>query len=120
MLCEWWTKHKTPLLPSAVFIPAIGLVAKGAMGFLFVPEKTEGGIGIVEFVTTNPDASPKERLSGWNAVMSGLEAIAIEKGCGSLMSFVAQGKSEEHMLSKTGWLDVTGTPHLIFGKVLCR
>lgn len=119
MICEWWTKHKSPVLPKAVFLPAIGLISEAAAGFLFVPEKTQGGIGIIEFTTTDPDAHVRVRLESVKSVYAGLEGIAKEMKCGSLMSFVAQGRSEEHLLLKRGWADVTGIPHLIFGKALC-
>lgn len=118
MICEWWTKHKAPLIP-VVFLPAIGLIDDGAVGFLFVPEKTQGGIGVIEFTTSNPGATAKSRLQAVKAIYAGLETIAIRLGCGSVMSFVAQGKSEEHILSKMGWADAAGGPHLIYAKALC-
>lgn len=119
MICEWWIKHEAPVIPSVVFLPAFGLVADcAAAAWLFVCEGTQGGVGLIEFTTTNPEAPAKARLSAVKEVYAGLESLAKEKGCGSVLALVGVNSSERRIMEKSGYLNTGGEPHLIYGKPL--
>ncbi len=123
VFCAWLQRRGAPVLPQEAFMSAQGFVAEEegkllAASWLYVVPGTQGGIGIIEFTTTNPAISTgKALLSGVKQLYSHLEQKAWEQGCGSLLSFVAPGSGEQHIFEKTGWANVTGgRPHLTYGK----
>lgn len=123
VICSWQKGHGAPTMTPAVFLSADGRVAEVdgvamAMSFLYVVPGTKGGIGIVEFTTTNPEGSLRQRHGAAKELYAHIEAEAWLQGCGSLLSFVAPGQGEQHIFDKTGWNDLTGgIPHMIYGKV---
>lgn len=122
MISSWWDLHGAPIMPAQVFLPGQGLIAECdealAVAWLFVCPNTQGGIGLIEFMTTNPKGSPKEILRAVKEVFKHLQLAAKRQGCGSVMSFVKQDGSEQHLLEKDAWIEVGGVPHLIYGKSL--
>lgn len=120
IVAGWWRGHSAPVVVKEAFLSADGFVAENgemlAASWLYVAPGTRGGIGVLEFTTTNPIGSPRHLLSAVNALYQHIEEVAWAKGCGSILSFVAQNRSEQHLLAKIGWQDVTGVPHMIFGK----
>ncbi len=122
MIADWWVKRKSPVMPEVVFLPASGFIAYDervplAASWLFVAPGTKGGIGVIEFTTTNPIFGVSRiLLSAVKALYAHLESVAWEKGCGSVISFVAQNGSEQHIMDKMGYINPGGIPHLIYGK----
>lgn len=122
MISAWWTGHKSPVVPAPVFFSAQGFkaVEEGiayAASWLYVVPGTRGGIGIIEFTTTNPEMSfSKKVLAAVKSLYAHVESVAWSQGCGSIMSFVAQDGSESRIMDKTGFVNVGGPAHLIYGK----
>lgn len=120
---DWWRRRGTPELPAAAFFSAQGFVVEDtglmiAVTWLYVVPGTRGGIGILEFTTTNPAVADKRLvLESVKRLYAEVEAKAWEQGCGSMISFVAPGKGEQHLFDRCGWRDLTGgQPHLLYGK----
>jgi hypothetical protein len=122
----WWTIHGFPVLPMGIFLPGLGFVAEQhgeavAASWLFVANGTAGGIGLIEFTTTNPGIlSQRSHLAAVKALYVHLEAKALALKCSSVMSFVAVNGGEQHIMDKMGYENVGKVPHHIYGKALCR
>lgn len=120
---SWWEARGATALPEAVFLPARGYVAESdgvlvAAAWLFVVPGTAGGIGVLEFMSTNPEVPVgKNLLECVKALYAHVESEAWASGCGSIISFVAPGSGEERQMLRHGWADLTsGVKHLMFGK----
>lgn len=123
ILRSWWDARGASSLPADVFIPARGYVAESggvlvAAAWLFVAPGTAGGIGVLEFMSTNPEVTVgRNLLECVKALYAHIENQAWELGCGSVISFVAPGTGEEHQMTRHGWSDLTGgVKHLMLGK----
>lgn len=124
ILRSWWVARGLAPLPDAAFLPGRGYVVEVsgvlvACAWLFIVPGTAGGIGILEFMSTNPKiAVGKSLLSDVKALYAHLEIEAWAAGCGSLISFVAPESGEHHQMQRNGWADLTGgVKHLMLGKV---
>ena len=121
-VARWWSARGLALPPPACFLSALGFVAtyEGmpvAASWLYVVPGSQGGIGIIEFTTTNPDFRPmKTVLRAVRMLYQHLEARAWQEGCGSVLSFVGDNTGEERIMTRMGWTDCSGTPHKTFGK----
>ena len=122
---EWWAKRGSKM-PAAAFLPAQGFIAElngvlVAASWLYVVPGTKGGIGIIEFTATNPNvATSRDLLIAVKELYAVVEQAAWDGGCGSVLSFVAPGSSEEHIMKRGGWNDITGgVHHLMLGRVRC-
>jgi hypothetical protein len=128
IIAKWWETHKAVNIPKEVFLPAAGYIAVDeqltpvAVSWLFVASGTVGGIGMIEFTTTNPAFGiSKKLLQAVNALYEHLEVEAWSRGCKAVMSMVEDGGSESRIMAKLGYVDVGGRPHLIYGKAIkCR
>lgn len=124
MISEWWKARDAGVMPKGVFLPAEGFIVEEggvamAASWLFVAPGTQKGIGVIEFTTTNPKCGlSKILLAGAKALYAHLEKVAVTKGCGSILSFVAPGRSEQHIMDRIGYTNCGGPPHLIYGKAL--
>lgn len=124
ILRSWWEKRGLASLPDSAFLPGAGFVVEDgsiliACAWLFVVPGCSGGIGVLEFMSTNPQVAVcKSLLACVKALYSHVELKAWEAGCGSLISFVAPGTGEQHYMERNGWADLTGgVHHLMLGKV---
>lgn len=125
MVCDWWKARNAPALPKPIFLPADGFVAEDsgapvAACWLFVANGTRGGIGLLEFTTTNPRSLPRRAVEAVKALYSHVEQVALLRQCASLLSFVEDGKGEQHLMEKMGWQDSAGVNHRIYAKALCQ
>ena len=123
MIVNWWIGHKAPVIPAEVFLPGYGFIAEEdgqslAVSWLFVATNTTGGIGMVQFTTSNPCAPAKLVSGAVQRVLKELEDVAKETGCGSVMSFVRQDRGEQRIFAENGWSDLAGVPHNLYGKAL--
>lgn len=124
ILRSWWKARGMAPLPDSAFLPGRGYVVEDggllvACAWLFMVPGTTGGIGILEFMSTNPKlAVGRSLLACVKELYAHVEKQAWEGGCGSVISFVAPGSNEEHHLARQGWADLTGgVKHVMFGKV---
>lgn len=128
ILRSWWEQRGVAPLPDSAFLPGRGYLAEDAgvrvaCAWLFVVPGTAGGIGILEFMSTNPKITPgRTLLAAVKELYAHIEEQAWAGGCGSLISFVAPGTGEQHYMERHGWTDLTGgVHHLMLGKVRpCR
>ncbi len=123
MVVNWWLGHKAPVLLEFFFLPGIGFIAERdgqslAVSWLFVAPKTDGGLGMIQYTTSNPYALIPAIPSAVEAVLSHLEGVAKEMGCGSVVSFVRQDRGEQRIFAENGWTDLAGVPHNLYGKAL--
>lgn len=123
LLCEWWKARGHAVLDQAVF-PEEGAVYVAnnrpvAMSFLYADRM--GKLAMIEFTSTNPDPaiSARSKLRGVKELFGRLEAEARERGCLCVLSMVTPNGSEEHLLSKLGWVTSPDQkPHVMAAKRL--
>lgn len=119
----WWRARGSSVLPAPAFMSAEGFIVESggipvAVSWLYVVPGTKGGIGVVEFTTTNPAvAVSRDLISCVRALYAHVQTQAWAWGCGSVMSFVAPDSAEQRIFEQDGWKDLTGgVPHLMYGK----
>ena len=123
MIVNWWLGHKSPVLPDFMFLPGVGAIAQLdgqslAVSWLFVAPNTQGGLGMIQYTTGNPHAMITATPRAIEVVLSYLEDVAKQMGCGSVVSFVRQDRGEQRIFAENGWSDLAGVPHNLYGKVL--
>lgn len=91
-LAKWWEGHGWPVLSPAV-LPKLGVVAGNddgdvAAGFAYMDNSV--GVAMMEWVVTNPAASPMQSLRGINAVVEFLKAEVKALGYGVMLTSCRQ------------------------------
>ena len=119
----WWKKRGLKMPPEQCFLPAEGWMARNgiplAASWLYTVPSARGGIGVIEFTVSNPDAEFADRTLGIAKIYERLEDIARLRGCGSVLSFVVPEKGgEKTFVEKLGYKDIGDGPHRTFGKAL--
>lgn len=116
MLAQWWEGHGWPVLSPAI-LPKLGVIAANAegedvaAGFAYMDNSV--GVAMLEWVVTNPKASPMQSLRGINAVVEFLKAEVKELGYGVMLTSCRQPSLvkvyERHGFAKTD----EGVTHLL-------
>lgn len=117
---KWIAGHKAIPMPHYVF-PQGWIVGDGtvdiAMSFLYMD--VGGRFAVIEFLTTNPQvAMSKSLVLGVKTLVSHIERVAIDQGCRFIISFVAPGTGEEHLMAKLGYETSPGPSHRLYAKPL--
>ncbi len=81
---EWMGRRGFPVPPEAYLPDAGFMVGDFAAGFLY--ETKSGGMGWLEWVSSNPDKDPKDRALALDALLFHVAQIAQEKGIKALFS----------------------------------
>jgi hypothetical protein len=91
-LAQWWEGHGWPVV-SAAILPQLGVIAEGdigdvAAGFAYMDNSV--GVAMLEWVVTNPKASPMQSLRGINAVVDFLKTEVKTLGYGVMLTSCRQ------------------------------
>lgn len=126
LIASWWEQRKLKLIPEGCFLPSDGFMARNgeplAVSFLYTVPSANGGIGIIEFTTTNPVAKDKKGvLEAVKLLYAYLECVARTRGCGSVMALIVpNGSGEQHIMEEIGYQDVGDGPHRTYAKAIWR
>jgi len=105
MIREWWKGHKHPDIPIEL-LPDIGIIYYNPDGMpiacAFLYACNSSPIGWVEWITSNPEASPIESYKGVSNTIEFISQEAQRNGITMLMSTCRQ-KSLGRVLMKKGF-----------------
>lgn len=119
-LCGWWGARGLPSVPEVFISHAKGLVMSHdgkdvAAGFIYFDEAHK--IGLVDWITTNPEFSREPLLiEALSDLIDLLEKTALEAGCVAAFSFIAKDTGLHRMLVREGWNDPKSQPHVFLYK----
>lgn len=114
-LCEWWRLHGWEPVPAAV-LPKLGAIAmlEGvpvAAAWLYMDNSV--GVCWLEWLVTNPQATPKQSLIGINTVIQFLREQAVSFDYGVMMTTCRQA-SLVRVYEKNGFTKSDeGVTHLL-------
>jgi hypothetical protein len=115
MACEWWKAHGWEAVPAAI-LPKLGAVAviedvPIAAAFLYMDNSV--GVCWLEWLVTNPDATPKQSFKGINMVIEFLREVAVSMDYGIMMTTCRQA-SLVRVYEKNGFTKSDeGVTHLV-------
>jgi len=103
-LCRWWSAHGWEPVPFA-FLPIGFLVEEDGIfhsaGFLYI-DKT-APIGMLEWVVTNPNNSPRQSYKSLGFLLENITGFAVNNGiCAVYSKLVSSGL--EKLYNKHGFL----------------
>jgi len=118
-LSGWWERHAVPAVPLAI-LPTFGaFVGVGdtniAVGFVYFSKDNK--LGVVDWITTNPDMATGPTTREAVARLLGyFEHLAKSEGCHNLMSFVAKDTGLYRFMVRAGWQDPKSTANVYLCK----
>ncbi len=104
IICKWWEKHGLSVIPY-IFLPIGFIVSIGgtdiAAGWVHMDKNSP--MCWINWLVTNPDATPKEKHTGFNTVIDNLIGLA-EKEKYSFMAAFFYQKSIQRLALKRGFM----------------
>jgi len=91
LLCKWWRGHGFPCPPLS-FLPAAYVLERHAAGFLYAAAPMP--VGWLEWLVTDPDATPLAAGVSLLTVIRKLESLAQEQGVKWLFTAVSNSGLE--------------------------
>jgi hypothetical protein len=111
-VATWWEGHGWQAIPLDA-LPARGLIVPElAAGFLY---QTDSNIGIMEWIVSNPQATPRKAYEAIQDIVSGLHMMAKDMGCKSILTF-ARHRGLIRLYEKSGFVKTDeNMTHMIMG-----
>ena len=123
-LQKWWEGHGAHDVRREI-LPADGWIAHSngveiAASFFYHLIGSEGGIGIIEWTTTNPSLGfAREKVEAVKGLYERIEVEARSRKCVSMLSFVTPDSWERRTMGRMGYATSgDAKPHMVFAKPL--
>lgn len=92
-VCSWWEKHEWPKFPLSL-LPKTGFIVRGvAAGFMY---DTDSGVGILEWVVSNPDSDKIKRNEALDLVVKSL----LEEGKRMGKTFMFTSSNNKNLIER--------------------
>jgi hypothetical protein len=115
MMCKWWKAHGWEAVPAAI-LPKLGAIAVHdgvPMGAAWLYMDNSVGVCWLEWLVTNPVATPKQSLKAINTVTQFLSEVAVSMDYGIMMTTCRQA-SLVRVYEKNGFTKSDeGVTHLV-------
>jgi hypothetical protein len=110
-IAPWWTGHNWPVIPMG-FLPATGFIVPGvAVGFIY---STDSDVALMEWIVSNPKATPRDVVSALSAIIKSLKEAAKENGYTAIFSFI-KNEGLKTLYQRNGFkVTDTGMTHVLF------